>query len=103
MLTCAWRITKSRAEFQDLRLGSSSGFGFENPLFFLELLPAIQETAPNAVRYTLGFGYPAPLHQKNSLPFFCLPRRFGPLRAPHNRQVEDGRPLPFKSFWAHHF
>jgi len=21
---------------------------------------------------------------------------------PHNRQVEDGRPLPFESFWAHH-
>ena len=40
--------------------------------------------------------------------FIRLLSRFGPLQPPHNRQVEDGgptyrRPLPFKSFWAHHF
>jgi len=61
------------------------------------------ETDAKQVRHTLGFGFPALPRQKKALPFFHLLPRFGPLRAPHNRQVEDGRPLPFKSLWAHHF
>ncbi len=39
---------------------------------------------------------------ENNLPFFSLLTQFRYVRAPHNRQVEDGRPLPFESFWAHH-
>jgi len=50
------------------------------------------QTDPNQVRHTLGFGYPAPIPQKNLLPFFRLLRRFGSLPAPHNLQVEAGRP-----------
>ena len=34
--------------------------------------------------------------------FLGLRHEFGRVRPPHNRQVEDGRPLPFESFWAHH-
>ena len=30
------------------------------------------------------------------------PTGLGSLRAAHNRQVEDGWPLPFNSLWAHH-
>jgi hypothetical protein len=83
--------------------GPGSEFGFENPLRFFALLAPIPQTDPNAVRHTLDFGLPALPRQKNLLPFFRLPPQFGPLRTAHNRQVEDGRPLPFKSFWAHHF
>jgi len=73
-------------------LGPSSEFGFEKPLPFFELLPAIQETATNPVRHTLGFGSHALPRQKNLLPFFALLSRFGPLRAAHNRQVEGSSP-----------
>jgi hypothetical protein len=91
-----------------LGLGPSSEFGFEKPLLFFELLPDAQETDLNQVRLTLGFGYPALLRQEKLLPFFRLLPKFGSLPVPHNRQVEDGgptyrRPLPFKSFWPHHF
>ena len=82
------------------RFGPGSEFGFADLLPFLGLPVTCSETDPNKVRHTLGFGYPALPSQKNPLPFFSLLRKFGPLRAPHNRQVEDGRPLPFKSFWA---
>jgi hypothetical protein len=88
--------------------GRGSVFGFKKPLLFFELLPAALETDPDQVRHTLGFGSRGLPRQKNPLHFFALPPRFAPLPAPHNRQVEDGgptyrRPLPFKSFWAHHF
>ncbi len=91
------------ARREDWRLGRSSEFGFENPLRFFNLIPPIPQTDPNQVQHTLGFGFSALSRRKNPLHFFCLLPRFGPLRAPHNRQVEDGRPLPFKSFWGHHF
>ncbi len=83
--------------------GSGSEFGFENPLPLFGLLPPAPETDPPQVRHTLGFGHLDPQSQKNPLPFLNLLPRFDCLRVSHNRQVEDGRPLPFKSFWAHHF
>jgi hypothetical protein len=67
-------------------------FGFENLLLVFDLLPRPLQTDPNPVRHTLGFGYPAQTHQKNTLTFFRLLPRFGPLPAPHNRQVEGSNP-----------
>ena len=87
---------------QPVRLSLGSEFGFGNLLHILNLLPSWSETDRSQVRHTLGFGYPALLRQEKLLPFFRLLPKFGSLPAPHNRQVEDGRPLPFKSFWAHH-
>ena len=84
-------------------LGGGSEFGFEKLSRFFNLLQPSSETDPNQVRHTLGFGSRALTRQKKLLQFFRLLPQFGPLPAPHNRQVEDGRPLPFKSFWAHHF
>jgi hypothetical protein len=80
--------------------GRGSEFGFEKLLQTFNLL--------DPVRHTLGFGYYPYWPEKNLLPFFGLVADFSPLPAPHNRQVEGGgptyrRPLPFKSFWAHHF
>ena len=84
------------------RFGPGSEFGFADLLPFLGLPVTCSETDPNKVRHTLGFGYNAPGPEKNSLPFFSLLSRLGPVPAAHNRQVEDGRPPPFKYFWAHH-
>jgi hypothetical protein len=83
--------------------GGSSEFGFGNCLRFFGLLPPIVLTDPDQARYRLGFGFPALSRLNNPLPFFALLPGFSPLQAPHNPQVEDGRPLPFKSFWARHF
>jgi hypothetical protein len=83
-------------------LGPGAVFGFKTPLQIFGLLKVTPQTDPNPVRHTLGFDFPALARKKNPLHFFCLLPRFGSLRVPHNRQVEDGRPLPFKSFWAHH-
>jgi hypothetical protein len=84
-------------------VGPGSEFGFENPLHFFNLLTPILQVGPEQVRPEFGLGLHADHHQKNALLFFSFLQKFGTLTAPHNRQVEDGRPLPFKSFWAHHF
>jgi len=39
-------------------------------------------------------------HQENPAAFLNLLPRLSLDHPPHNRQVEDGRPLPFKSFWG---
>ena len=69
-----------------------SEFGSGKPLRFFNLLTPTPKTDPNQVRHTLGFGFFAPPHQKNPLRFFRLLPRFGPLPAPHNRQVEGSSP-----------
>jgi len=72
--------------------GPGSEFGFENLLHIFNLPPPTPKTEPTQVRHTLGFGYPAPPRQQNPLPFFRLLPGFRSLPAPHNRQVEAGRP-----------
>jgi hypothetical protein len=49
-----------------------------------------------------GFVYPTPQPPEHTLVFFSFLTQFGSVRSTHNRQVEDGRPLPLESFWAHH-
>lgn len=82
------------------RFGPGSEFGFRNLLRFFALLPPTQQTAPNPVQHTFGFGYNAPGLVDSPLAFFRLESQFGTLTASHNRQVE-GLGGPVKSFWAH--
>jgi len=83
--------------------GPGSVFGFNVTLLSFGLLPPIPKTDPLQVRHMLGFGFPALPRWKDPLTYSRLLHRFGTLPAPHNPQVEEGRPLPFKSFWADHF
>jgi hypothetical protein len=94
--------TASESLSSESRFGPGSEFGLENPLRFFALPTPFPKTPPNKVRHTLGFGYNAAGLVDSPLPFLHLLSQFGSLPASHNRQVEGGRPLPFKSFWAHH-
>lgn len=77
-------------------------FGLPNRLKIVDLLQPKPQTDPPSVGHTFCFRFPDLPRQKNPLPFFDLQPRFSYLPATHNRQVEDGRPLSFKFFWAHY-
>ena len=84
-------------------LGRSSVFGLEKRLQFFGLRTGSSEIDRVEVRDKLGSCGAA--QHTNFFPLFFsrLQTKTFLLPPPHNRQVEGGRPLPFKSFWAHHF
>ena len=72
--------------------GPGSEFGSENLLLFLNFLPSELVIDPKQVRHTFGFGIHALHCERKLLPFIRLLTNFGPLPAPHNRQVEGSSP-----------
>lgn len=68
----SWAVAMEFAAVGRTRFGPGSEFGFRILLRIFNLLIPIPRTDPNPVQHTLGFGFPAPPHQINPLPFLPL-------------------------------